>query len=158
MTKRCPDCQGFGEDIAEGSDCEHCGGSGLVPDTHKLVELRHNGETKREESAWTAICSCGHFQECCRLKSEARREFSIHLKGSLGMCPKRLTTAQFRLLQRIQSTSIGKAEANKGRNRKTTLVLLREGWVQWNIGAALEATPAGLAVLTLATKKEGSNG
>ena len=47
---------------------------------HKL-ELRHNGETSREESAWTARCVCGHFEESCHRKEDARREYSRHLKN-----------------------------------------------------------------------------
>lgn len=49
-------------------------------DGHKRTELRHNGERSREESAWTAVCSCG-WSESCRRKADAAQEHVWHLKS-----------------------------------------------------------------------------
>ena len=44
---------------------------------HKRVMLEHNGETSREESAWTWECSCG-ATETASTKEEAHFEWMSH--------------------------------------------------------------------------------
>lgn len=50
----------------------------IIPKGHKLVELRHNGERSRQESAWTYVCECGASEETSR-KDETRREYNYHI-------------------------------------------------------------------------------
>ena len=46
---------------------------------HKCT-LEHNGERSREESAWTATCACGDFQESHSTKEGAAQEYRWHLQ------------------------------------------------------------------------------
>ena len=47
--------------------------------THKRIEFEHNGERRREESAWTWVCTCG-ATESASTKKEANREWQYHKK------------------------------------------------------------------------------
>ena len=44
---------------------------------HRRVMFEHNGESSREESAWTWECSCGQA-ETASTKDEAHREWMEH--------------------------------------------------------------------------------
>lgn len=47
---------------------------------HKTIELAHNGERSRAESAWTWVCECG-ASESCSTRDETLRERRYHLDG-----------------------------------------------------------------------------
>ena len=53
---------------------------------HKKVMFEHNGETSREESAWTWECTCGQM-ETASTKAEAQYEWKCHknyIKNKFG--------------------------------------------------------------------------
>jgi DnaJ-class molecular chaperone len=40
----CPNCNGYGSSLAEGSDrCSRCGGTGLIPDDDSSTHPQHPG-------------------------------------------------------------------------------------------------------------------
>jgi hypothetical protein len=53
----CPDCLGYGEDIAEGSDCELCNCAGVVPRV-ECGSCRREA-VSHEEVVGIAKCACG---------------------------------------------------------------------------------------------------
>ena len=51
---------------------------------HRLEECRWNGERGREESVWTATCTCG-WQEEAHSKAEVQREYHIHITSMAAL-------------------------------------------------------------------------